>query len=113
MRGMHIQFLGGATTVTGSQFLISTERAKVLVDCGMFQGSPNESVRNRVPFGFDASKALPTDNPGRVCAMLASARDPMVFTGKDLDGPTFFAEHAGVSFAHPGQGTSAVERSGR
>ena len=56
MRGMHIQFFGGATTVTGSQFLISTDRAKVLVDCGMFQGSPNESVRNRVPFGFDASK---------------------------------------------------------
>ena len=53
MRSMHIQFLGGATTVTGSQFLISTDRARVLVDCGMFQGSPNESVRNRVPFGFD------------------------------------------------------------
>lgn len=55
MPGMQIQFLGGATTVTGSQFLISTDRAKVLVDCGMFQGSPNESVRNRVPFGFDPS----------------------------------------------------------
>jgi metallo-beta-lactamase family protein len=53
MRGMQIHFLGGATTVTGSQFLISTDRAKVLVDCGMFQGSPNESVRNRIPFAFD------------------------------------------------------------
>ncbi len=50
---MQITFLGGATTVTGSQFLIETERARVLVDCGMFQGSPNESIRNRVPFGFD------------------------------------------------------------
>jgi Cft2 family RNA processing exonuclease len=50
---MQIHFLGGATTVTGSQFLITTERARVLVDCGMFQGSPNESVRNRIPFGFD------------------------------------------------------------
>ncbi|MGZ9161049.1 MAG: MBL fold metallo-hydrolase RNA specificity domain-containing protein [Candidatus Limnocylindrales bacterium] len=50
---MQIRFLGGATTVTGSQFLIETERASVLVDCGMFQGSPNESVRNRVPFAFD------------------------------------------------------------
>jgi metallo-beta-lactamase family protein len=56
MRGMQIQFLGGATTVTGSQFLISTDRAKVLVDCGMFQGSPNESVRNRIPFGFDPAE---------------------------------------------------------
>ncbi|HSL76238.1 MAG TPA: MBL fold metallo-hydrolase RNA specificity domain-containing protein, partial [Candidatus Limnocylindrales bacterium] len=25
-------------------------------DCGMFQGSPNESVRNRVPFGFEPSE---------------------------------------------------------
>jgi Cft2 family RNA processing exonuclease len=53
MAGMQIHFLGGATTVTGSQFLIETERARVLIDCGMFQGSPNESVRNRIPFGFD------------------------------------------------------------
>ena len=53
MPGMQITFLGGATTVTGSQFLLETDRSKVLVDCGMFQGSPNESVRNRVPFGFD------------------------------------------------------------
>ncbi len=53
MPAMQITFLGGATTVTGSQFLIETARSKVLVDCGMFQGSPNESVRNRVPFGFD------------------------------------------------------------
>ncbi len=53
---MDIQFLGGATTVTGSQFLITTDRARVLVDCGMFQGSPNESVRNRIPFGFDPAE---------------------------------------------------------
>ncbi|MFL5684732.1 MAG: MBL fold metallo-hydrolase RNA specificity domain-containing protein [Chloroflexota bacterium] len=50
---MDITFLGGATTVTGSTHLITTDRARVLVDCGMFQGSPNESIRNRVPFGFD------------------------------------------------------------
>ena len=50
---MQIQFLGGATTVTGSQFLLTTDRAKVLIDCGMFQGSPNESIRNRIPFAFD------------------------------------------------------------
>jgi metallo-beta-lactamase family protein len=55
MAVMQIHFLGGATTVTGSQFLLETERARVLIDCGMFQGSPNESVRNRVPFGFEPS----------------------------------------------------------
>jgi len=52
---MEIHFLGGATTVTGSQHLLVTERARVLIDCGMFQGSPNESIRNRIPFDFDPS----------------------------------------------------------
>ena len=53
---MEIHFLGGATTVTGSQFLLVTERARVLIDCGMFQGSPNESIRNRIPFDFDPAE---------------------------------------------------------
>ena len=50
---MEIHFLGGAATVTGSQFLLITARARVLIDCGMFQGTPDESVRNRVPFDYD------------------------------------------------------------
>jgi metallo-beta-lactamase family protein len=53
---MHITFLGGANTVTGSRFLLTTDRARVLIDCGMFQGSPNEVIRNRLPVGFDASE---------------------------------------------------------
>ena len=50
---MDLHFLGAATTVTGSQFLLVTERARILVDCGMFQGSPNESIRNRIPLAYD------------------------------------------------------------
>jgi metallo-beta-lactamase family protein len=52
---LQLSFLGGASTVTGSKFLLTTSQARVLIDCGMFQGSPNETVRNRVPLGFDAS----------------------------------------------------------
>ena len=50
---MHLQFLGAATTVTGSQYLLTTDRATILIDCGMFQGSPNESIRNRIPLAYD------------------------------------------------------------
>jgi Cft2 family RNA processing exonuclease len=53
---MHLQFLGGASTVTGSRFLLTTSRARILIDCGMFQGSPNETVRNRIPLGHVPSE---------------------------------------------------------
>jgi metallo-beta-lactamase family protein len=50
---MHLHFLGGAETVTGSRYHLTTSQASILIDCGMFQGTPNESVRNRIPFDFD------------------------------------------------------------
>jgi short-subunit dehydrogenase len=50
-------------------------------------------------FGFDAAKGLPVENPGRVCAMLATAKDPLYFSGKDIYGPSFHAEHEQVRFA--------------
>ena len=48
-----IQFLGAAGCVTGSQFLLTAGERRVLIDCGMFQGSPSEVERNRMPFAFD------------------------------------------------------------
>ena len=53
---MRLQFLGGATTVTGSQFMLSTDAARVIVDCGMFQGSPTDVARNRTPLAYEASE---------------------------------------------------------
>ncbi|HEX7173199.1 MAG TPA: MBL fold metallo-hydrolase [Candidatus Limnocylindria bacterium] len=54
--GIEIQFLGAAGCVTGSQFLVATGDRRVLVDCGMFQGSPEEVARNRMPFAFNAKR---------------------------------------------------------
>jgi len=51
-----LTFLGGAATVTGSQYLLETPRARILVDCGLFQGLPEESIRNRVPPPYTASE---------------------------------------------------------
>jgi metallo-beta-lactamase family protein len=51
-----LSFLGGAATVTGSQYLLETPRARILIDCGLFQGLPSESIRNRVKPPYDPAK---------------------------------------------------------
>ena len=35
---MEIEFFGAAKEVTGSCYSLTTKDAKILVDCGMFQG---------------------------------------------------------------------------
>ncbi|WP_181700180.1 MBL fold metallo-hydrolase RNA specificity domain-containing protein [Chthonobacter albigriseus] len=47
-------FHGAAGTVTGSCFELDTGQARVLVDCGLFQGSKTERELNYRPFPFDA-----------------------------------------------------------
>src|SRR3989442_7597351 len=41
-----LSFWGGVGTVTGSKYLIETDHARVLVDCGMFQGLKELRERN-------------------------------------------------------------------
>ena len=41
-----LRFLGGTGTVTGSRFIIDTGQARVLVDCGLFQGPKELRLRN-------------------------------------------------------------------
>jgi len=48
-----IQFLGAAGTVTGSRFLLNSPNAKVLIDCGMFQGLKELRLRNWDKFPVD------------------------------------------------------------
>ena len=48
-----LTFLGAAGTVTGSKYLVEAAGKRLLVDCGIFQGTPELSDRNYKP--------LPTD----------------------------------------------------
>ncbi|WP_022887425.1 MBL fold metallo-hydrolase RNA specificity domain-containing protein [Glaciibacter superstes] len=49
-----LQFLGAAETVTGSRYLVETDRDRILVDCGLFQGYKLLRDRNRLPFPVPA-----------------------------------------------------------
>ncbi len=54
--GWSLTALGGAGTVTGSRFLLASGSRRVLVDCGLFQGTRELRQRNWEPFAIDPSK---------------------------------------------------------
>ena len=91
--GISLQFLGAVGTVTGSQFLVRTGSAAVLVDCGMFQGSPEEVSRNRIPFAFDTGELdalllthAHLDHCGRIPALVrAGYHGPIFATAATAD----------------------------
>jgi metallo-beta-lactamase family protein len=51
-----LTFLGGAGTVTGSKFLLSTAASQVLVDCGLFQGLRELRRQNWDPLPLDVER---------------------------------------------------------
>lgn len=50
---MEIKFLGASKVVTGSNFLIETDKYKILLDCGMFQGSRELEKLNFDEFSYN------------------------------------------------------------
>ena len=50
-----VQFIGATGTVTGSKYLLSYDRYKILIDCGLFQGIKNVRRRNWADLPFDVS----------------------------------------------------------
>ncbi len=53
MNSLQIQFIGATGTVTGSKYLLTSDKNKFLVDCGLFQGFKVLRLRNWNPLPFD------------------------------------------------------------
>ena len=53
---MKIKFCGAAMSVTGSCHLISTDKYKILLDCGQFQGNDEIDELNKSDFGFNPAE---------------------------------------------------------
>lgn len=51
-----VTFCGGTGLVTGANFLFEVDGKKILVDCGMFQGSRDSADLNTEPFPYDPSE---------------------------------------------------------
>jgi len=50
---LKLTFCGGAGSVTGANYLLETESSKILVDCGLFQGSKELEAKNAERFTYD------------------------------------------------------------
>lgn len=54
--GLKLHFYGGAEAVTGVNYLLENKKSKILVDCGLFQGSRELEARNIKPFAYEAKE---------------------------------------------------------
>ena len=50
---LQLTFWSGVGTVTGANFLLETPNTKLLVDCGLVQGTLDSDIENRKPFPYD------------------------------------------------------------
>jgi metallo-beta-lactamase family protein len=90
---VRLTFHGAAGTVTGSCFLLEAGPARLLVDCGMFQGPKTLKELNYGPFPFDSAAVdavllthAHTDHAGLLPKLtLAGFRGPVHATAATVD----------------------------
>jgi hypothetical protein len=60
---MKITLMGAGGEVTGAAYMVQTHEARVLVDCGLFQGSKSADAKNRVSVRTTSQLDAPGDLP--------------------------------------------------
>lgn len=84
---MELTFYGAAGEVTGSCYLLETADARILLECGLIQGSAKDEKRNFEPFPF-APQSIDAvvlshshiDHSGRIPLLIKSGYRGPVFT---------------------------------
>ena len=86
---MRVTFAGAAKTVTGSCFLVETDKTSFVIDCGMHQGKSEETALNRLPFPFSVDEIdfmllthAHIDHSGRIPRLYKEGFDKPIYTTK-------------------------------
>lgn len=86
---MKVTFLGAAQTVTGTCYLVETEKTSFLIDCGLHQGQPHEERLNEQPFPFPINKIdflllshAHIDHSGRIPKLYAEGYSRPIYATK-------------------------------
>lgn len=81
-----LTFYGAVAGVTGSMYLLETDNACLLLDCGLFQGRREEEDANRKPLPFDASRIdavvlshAHLDHSGRLPLLMAQGFEGAIY----------------------------------
>ncbi len=84
---MKLSFYGAAGEVTGSCHLLQVGGSRILLDCGLIQGSPKDEARNSEPFPFDPKQIDAVvlshshiDHSGRVPLLVKSGYTGPIYT---------------------------------
>jgi len=82
----NLTFYGAIEGVTGSMYLLETDNAKILLDCGLFQGRREEEEANKEAFPFDVSQLSAVvlshahlDHSGRIPKLVAEGYNGSLF----------------------------------
>ena len=81
-----LTFYGAVEGVTGSMYLLETDKSRVLLDCGLFQGRREEEEANLKPIPFDLAKIdavvlshAHLDHSGRIPLLVAQGYEGLIF----------------------------------
>lgn len=84
---MRLTLLGAAGEVTGSCYLLEAAGSRVLLDCGLIQGSSKDEARNFEPFPFEPASVnalvlshAHIDHSGRIPLLIKSGFRGKIFT---------------------------------
>lgn len=87
MSDLTLTFFGGVGTVTGANFLLESPNTKLLVDCGLLQGTSEASAENKKQFPYDPKSIhylfithAHADHIGKVCKLVKDGFTGTIFS---------------------------------